>query len=364
MANKVLHVDGDGTSGQVLLSGGVGAPITWGTIVGSGDLWSDPVDSHVVPDADGTRNLGATATRFNAGYFDYVYVTNDISFVSGSINGLVSLEVNNEIQCDSYASSSYLAWINFPNAGDLNLSPAAGKEATVSGQKIIDETDIGTLVQAYDAELAAIAGLTSAADRGIYFTGSGTASLFTLTSAGRSLIDDASAAAQRTTLGVGTTDSPQFTAVNIGHATDTTVSRVSAGVIAVEGVTVPTVSSTSTFTNKTLISTTNVISENTTVASSATPTPTGGSLRNFFTVTALATNCTIAAPTGTPANGNMLIIRIKDDGTARTIARNAIFRAVGVTLQTTTVANKTVYELAVYNSASSTWDIIASQIEA
>ena len=38
-----------------------------------------------------------------------------------------------------------------------------------------------------------------------------------------------------TNLGLGTGDSPQFTAVNIGSATDTTITRVSAGVIAVEG---------------------------------------------------------------------------------------------------------------------------------
>jgi hypothetical protein len=45
----------------------------------------------------------------------------------------------------------------------------------------------------------------------------------------------ATASTARTNIGLGTGDSPQFTAVNVGNATDTTVTRVSAGVIAVEG---------------------------------------------------------------------------------------------------------------------------------
>ena len=49
-----------------------------------------------------------------------------------------------------------------------------------------------------------------------------------------------SGATLRTSIGVGTGDSPQVTGVELGHATDTTLTRVSAGVVAIEGVTVST----------------------------------------------------------------------------------------------------------------------------
>ena len=39
----------------------------------------------------------------------------------------------------------------------------------------------------------------------------------------------------RTSMGVGTGDSPQFTAVNVGAASDTTLTRSSAGVLSIEG---------------------------------------------------------------------------------------------------------------------------------
>ena len=68
---------------------------------------------------------------------------------------------------------------------------------------------------------------------------------------------------------------------------------------------------------------------------------------------------TINAPIGTPVDGRKLIIRIKDNGTARALTWNTIFEVIGVTLPTTTTANKTIYVGLIYNSQTSKWNVLA-----
>lgn len=102
-----------------------------------------------------------------------------------------------------------------------------------------------------------------------------------------------------------------------------------------------------------------------TVASSATPTINTDNV-DCFSITALATNITSMTTnlSGTPTNFQPLIIRIKDNGSARTIAWGASFEAKGTSLPTTTVISKVLTVAFLYDTVTSKWGCVGSQQEA
>ena len=87
-------------------------------------------------------------------------------------------------------------------AGTLNVANGGTGSATASGARTSLGLAIGSDVQAYDAGLQSIAGLTTSANQLIYTTGSNTYATSSLTSFARTLLDDADAATARATLGV------------------------------------------------------------------------------------------------------------------------------------------------------------------
>lgn len=98
------------------------------------------------------------------------------------------------------------------------------------------------------------------------------------------------------------------------------------------------------------------------VTSAATVTPTFAD--DAVKITAQAASLTLANPTGTGIDMHGIVIRIKDNGTAQSIAYGTQYRAIGITLPTTTVLGKTTYIAAIYNADDATWDCIATGTQA
>jgi len=98
----------------------------------------------------------------------------------------------------------------------------------------------------------------------------------------------------------------------------------------------------------------------TTEVSSATPTINVDNT-DLHSITALAAAITSFTTnlSGTPVNGQKLMIRIKDDGTARAITWGTSFEAKGMDLPTTTTISKVLTVGFIWDSVASKWGCVA-----
>ena len=123
-----------------------------------------------------------------------------------------------------------------PGITEEIVCTAAGRalidDASASDQRTTLGLSIGANIQAYDPALQSIAGLTTAANQLIYTTASDTYATSTITAAGRALLDDNDAEAQRTTLGLGTMAVQAASAVAItgGSATLSGITATTASI--------------------------------------------------------------------------------------------------------------------------------------
>lgn len=109
-----------------------GTDFTLGAAAGGGDAWSDPVDAVITPDADDTRDLGLTGTRFATGFFDNLDVTTNI-VVGGTVDGV-----------NIAAEETRLANTSGTNTGDQTI-PVSGVDFDPVGTDNSDDNAANTL---------------------------------------------------------------------------------------------------------------------------------------------------------------------------------------------------------------------------
>lgn len=190
-----------------------------GTYTLAGAKAGDHRSFAAIGDGNTTFYYATDGTDFELGVGTYTASGTTLArtaiLVSSNSNAAVNWSAGTrDIYCTNPAARSFwnlgAGLIKGDGAGQVSAVPISSfaegllDDTSAGAMRATLDLEPGTDVMAYDAELAAIAGLTSAADKGLQFTGAGTAGTFDLTSTARELLNDTSVGAMRTTLELGT----------------------------------------------------------------------------------------------------------------------------------------------------------------
>jgi len=153
------------------------------------------------------------------------------------------MATNNSINSRELIKTNNLS--DLANAGTARTNLGLGTAAVVA-------TDLADLNEAtIESAIDTLANLTSIQGRTVTLADAGANAVFGWDDVAGAY-ENLTASEVRGAIGLATSDSPQFTGIELGHASDTTLARVSAGVVSIEGVTVATATNTLTLSGKTL----------------------------------------------------------------------------------------------------------------
>ena len=186
-------------SQSLTLTGGTGIDTT-----GSSQTMTFAIDSTVatLTGSQTLTNKTLTSPVLNTG------VSGTAVLDSDTMSGASATTLSTSESIKAYVDSQVATHDQLSELTDVTITGTPADNELLaydtSASKWINQTSAEASLQPLDAGLTSISGLTTAADKMIYTTGSDTYAVTALTSAGRAILDDADAAAQRTTLGLGT----------------------------------------------------------------------------------------------------------------------------------------------------------------
>ena len=160
------------------------------------------------------------------------------SSVEGDAQGQIKINGNNvDINALGSGDAPQFTTIELGHASDTTLARASSGDVNIEGNVIYRAG--GTDVPVADGGT----GASTLTDGGVLLgSGTGAITAMSVLADGEMIVGDGttdpvaeSGATLRTSIGVGTGDSPQLTGIELGHASDTTLTRASSGDVNIEG---------------------------------------------------------------------------------------------------------------------------------